>query len=173
MLNVNEILRIMGDAQSSLTSEVYMRSHGLLSDGRQAVRERIQEMTIKRMRTVISKLDENKDLLADDLECVKLWIVGDAESYTRMENNFQDWISEFERLKGVLAKYTGSDLSADDLVKLQGVLEDALRVSADIANFLEKKERIKKFETATQDPASLDREILKKVLESKLSSSKM
>jgi hypothetical protein len=163
----------MGDAQSGLTSEVFMRSHGLLSDGRQGVRERIQEITAQRMRTIVNKLEGPDSLSGEDIACVKLWIVGDAESYTLMENNFQGWLNEFERLRGVLAAYANKNLSPEDLAKLQGILEDALRVSADIANFLEKKERIKKFNEAIQDSASLDREILKHILESKLKSSQM
>ncbi len=96
---------------------------------------------------------------------MKLWIVGDARSYAKMENNFNDWVNEFKRLKTVLAEYEDKDLSKVQLLNIRGVFEDAARAAADIGNLLEKKERIKKFEEATKSPQGLDREILVDVLE--------
>jgi hypothetical protein len=99
-----------------------------------------------------------------------LWIVGDADAYTAMENDYQAWLAEYDRLIGVLASYQDKSLSAGEIMKLQGVLEDALRISADIGNYLEKKERIDKFHAAIGDQASLDRGVLRQILETKLNS---
>jgi hypothetical protein len=102
---------------------------------------------------------------------MKLWIVGDAQGYLKVENNLDDWIKEFDRLKGVLTEYEAKEsLPLEELVDLQGILEDAVRVASDIGNFLEKKERIKAFEEATKDTQSLDREILVMLLKEKRSS---
>ncbi|OPX28180.1 MAG: hypothetical protein B1H08_06370 [Candidatus Omnitrophica bacterium 4484_171] len=113
---------------------------------------------------------KNKPLSQEDINIMKLWIVGDAQSYAKMENNFNDWVNEFKRLKTVLAEYEDKDLSKVQLLNIRGVFEDAARAAADIGNLLEKKERIKKFEEATKSPQGLDREILVDVLEQKIGS---
>ncbi|MCK5494348.1 MAG: hypothetical protein KAJ14_14650, partial [Candidatus Omnitrophica bacterium] len=69
--------------------------------------------------------------------------------------------------------YESRDLSLPELAKAHGVLEDASRVSADIANYLEKKERVEKFSQATKDPLSLDTEVLRKILRLKFQSPNM
>jgi len=168
--NVSEIMK---KAQEGMFSGDFMRAAGILSDSRAAVREKLQEATFKEIKAVITKLEDNKPLISQDLDSIKLWIVGDAESYTKMENNYQDWLNEFDRLGSVLKDFENRQLSPGDLFKLQGILEDAVRVSADIGNYLEKKERIQRFQEATRDPASLDKELLVKMLRSKLISKDM
>jgi hypothetical protein len=118
-------------------------------------------------------LQNDKQLVAEELELIKLWIIGDAESYIKMENNFQDWIEEFKRLEMVLIQYENKDCSIPDLFEIHGILEDAIRISYDIANYLEKKERIEKFLPKLSDTNTLsdkDRDILVSVLTGKLKS---
>jgi len=160
----------MQEAQNNMTASEFMRAAGFLSHNKDEVRENLQSTTASEMKRIVQKLKGNDSLNADEIKCMKLWIVGDAESYVAMENNFKEWLAEFERLKGVVAGYENRELSFDDLFKLQGILEDAVRLSADIGNFLEKKERMAKFQEATQNQASLDREILVRILEEKLKS---
>jgi hypothetical protein len=106
----------------------------------------------------------------EELELIKLWIVGDAESYTKMENNFQNWLQEFKRLETVLKEYDNIDCSLNDLFKLHGTLQDAIRISYDIANFLDNKERITKFEKAASNVSNLDTNLLVRILTAKLQS---
>jgi hypothetical protein len=44
------------------------------------------------------------------------------------------------------------------LLELKGILEDAVRVAHDIANYLEKQERVERFDAITSDQASWTRE---------------
>jgi len=164
------VSRIMSQAEENMTSGSFLHTAVVLSENKDAAREKIQETTTEDIKNVIRKLKGDESLSQEDIEYMKLWIVGDAQSYTRMENNFNDWISEFKRLKGALKEYENRDLSREEFLNIQGILEDAARVAADIGNFLEKKERIKKFEEATQSPQSLDRNILVEVLEQKIKS---
>jgi hypothetical protein len=76
---------------------------------------------------------------SDEINLIKKWIIGDAIAYERMENNFQDWISEYERLLKCLIVYENKDCSSAELLEAYGILEDAERVCYDIANYLEKK----------------------------------
>ncbi|MCK5287836.1 MAG: hypothetical protein KAJ14_04775 [Candidatus Omnitrophica bacterium] len=165
--------KIMEKAQESGLSEDFSRVSGLLYAGLNKTREKMQAMTSKDMKDILKKLDKDQSLTFQELECVKLWIIGDAESYLEMENNFDEWVTEFGRLKDVLSGYESRDLSLQELAKAHGVLEDASRVSADIANYLEKKERVDKFSQATNDPSVLDTEVLKKILRLKLQSPNM
>ena len=162
------VSEMMKESLENIVSGDFQRASQLLSDGKAAVREKIQEETSGKMKGIISKLKNSTPLNSEELDCVRLWIVGDAEGYTQMENNFNDWLKEFKRLEGVLTGYENRTLTPDELFKLQGILEDAVRVSADIANYLEKKERIQRFEQATLDQASIDKDILMSMLQGKL-----
>lgn len=164
------VSKIMEDSQKRMSSEDFKRAGKVLSDKRSIAREKIQEITSGEIKNIISKLKENKSLTNQDLELVRLWIIGDAESYTKIENNFQDWLNEFKRIESILSEYEKKELTPEDLFKLLAVLEDAIRNASDIGNFLEKQERVKKFEKATKDIASLDREVLAKILTAKLTS---
>ena len=163
----------MGRAQESMSSEDFLRATVILSENKDSIRERVQEITSKEIKNIIDKLESNKPLSTEDMQCMGLWIVGDAESYTELENNFRDWLDEFKRLGIVLEQCENRELSLNELFKLQGTLEDTIRVAADIGNFLEKKERIKKFQEATKNIANLDKEIIITILTEKLKSPKL
>ena len=170
---LKDISRIMRDVRSNMTAAEFGRAAAFLDNSKNNTRERIQKVSSSEINPIINKLEKNQPLTSEDLECIKLWIVGDAEGYTEMENNFNDWLKEFDRMIEVLSKYENKELSINELVKVSGLLEDALRNSLDIMNFLEKKERIERFNEATKDASSLDREVLVKFLRAKISSSKM
>ncbi len=167
---IKGISQIMKDAQENMSSGEFFRVANVLSEAKDNVREKMQDVTSDKIRAIIKKLKTVGSITPEEIDCIRLWIVGDAESYTKMENNFNDWINEFNRLKDVLSNYENRELSEEDLTNLQGILEDAIRVAADIGNFLEKQERVKHFDEAVKDSNSLDTEILVKVLEDKLRS---
>ena len=167
LLKISEIMR---EAQENMSSGDFMRTREILSKVKGEIREAIQKLTSNMIMKIINKLEGGEPLTSEDLEYIRLWLVGDAESYTKMENNFNDWLNEFKRLQDVLNKYEDRELSLEELFKLQGIVEDAIRVSEDIKNFLEKKERIEKFEAAVKNSQNLDREVLAYILKHKLTS---
>jgi len=137
------------------------------------VREAIQQSTAKDMEAIIQKLKNNESLTSQEKDEIKLWIVGDAEGYVAMEEDFHDWQAEFSRLTGVIRDYESKDLSVRDLVNLQGVLEDAILVAHDLQNFLDKKERLARFEQAMAHPDKQDAEFIASMLKDMLHSSDM
>ncbi len=168
---LNGIVDIMKDAQDNAICGEFMRAASFLGQMRGSAREEMQASTSTKVSELIKRLEADASLTEDDIKYMKLWIVGDAQGYLKVENNLDDWIKEFDRLKGVLTEYEAKEsLPLEELVDLQGILEDAVRVASDIGNFLEKKERIKAFEEATKDTQSLDREILVMLLKEKRSS---
>ncbi len=166
-----QITKSMSNALTAMSEGAFQQAGSLLSDAKNAIREAMQQETSPKILKIINELENQKDLSMADMEILRTWIIGDAISYTKMENNFQTWIDDFKRLEAVLRSYEDRDCSGEDLVKLDGILEDAIRNSYDIANFLEKQERVKKFEAAIAGPLGREeRKLLVTVLKTKLQS---
>jgi hypothetical protein len=137
------------------------------------VREAIQQLTAKDIEAVIEKLENQESLSPQEKDAIKLWLVGDAEGYVAMEEDFRDWQKEFSRLTGVMRDYETRDLSVRDLMNLQGVLEDAILVAHDLRNFLDKKERLARFEQAMAQLDRRDKEFIAGMLKDMQRSSEM
>ncbi len=116
-----------------------------LADAKNLVREEIQRLTADLMAAVIAKLEKGQPLTPEEQDYVRAWIVGDAEGYTRVENHLQAWLREFKTLQDAIHTYEAREESVQGLLNLHAVLEDAVRVAAQIKGFLEKKERIERF----------------------------
>lgn len=169
-MNLN-VTKTMANARSVLSDGAFQKAGSALSEAKNIVREEAQQQTSSELKKVINKLQSSNPMTTEEIALMKAWIVGDAIGYTKMENSFQNWLSEYERLEKSLASYENKDCSPKDLLKLHGILEDALRVSYDIANFLEKKDRINKFESAVADGLDeAERDVLVNVLTGKLQS---
>jgi len=139
----------------------------ILKDKEIIVQNEILESTKIDVKKVIAKLKESDVLTKDDLKLIKIWLVGDAEGYLKMENNFNDWKEEYKRLITVFKKYEGKNISPKMLAELSGLIEDASRVSYSIVNYLNKKERVFNFESALKElPQSKD--LLINILENKM-----
>ncbi|MCK5687067.1 hypothetical protein KAJ27_23215 [bacterium] len=169
-MNLN-VTNTMANARNVMSEGAFQQAASLLSDAKNIVREAAQQKTASAIRDIINKLRSNNPIGNNEVALIKAWIIGDAIGYVKMENNFQDWIAEYERLEKSLVFYENKDCSPEELFKLHGILEDANRVSYDIAHFLENQDRIKKFETAVA--GGLDKkgsELLAKMLIRKLES---
>jgi len=133
------------------------------------LREYIQAETGTDLKLVISKLRSGRDLDAEEMELIKLWIVGDAQYYTQLENNVQEWESELKRLIAEINKYKDAPASVETASYLRGLFRDGSRVITDIFYYLEQKDRIARFQEATWKTDFDDRAILVKLLEQKMS----
>ena len=167
---LKNIMRIMENAQDNMLSDDFMRLSGILRTNKVAVRERIHEMTAEEMSHVIWKFNINEPLSQEEMDLVKLWIVGDDETYQKMETSFQNWSEELKQLAKDLKPFDSDDLTVRDLFRLQGVLDDSIRVSSAVGNFLELKERTERFNNMTKNMSVTDKELLTKILKMKLES---
>ena len=171
-----EITRLtsgMSAARDAMSADTFQQSAFTLGRHRTGIREALQSITSDRILDVLQRLAAGDHPSPDDLRVVRLWIVGDADSYLRQENNFEDWVAEFERLQGVIGRYEGRSLDEGELLELKGILEDAVRVAHDIANYLEKRERVQQFEATVEATRSWDRDsrdTLLRILRGKLES---
>lgn len=156
-------------AQESEYSEDYQRISSLIHDVKTIIQENIQNKTRADIEAVIHKLENNLRLTDSDINYIRLWIIGDAINYKRMENNFDDWLSELKRLEEVITSYAeNGNLEMGDYYKLQGIMEDSARLIPNIINYLEKKERINNFEQYFRDNYEQNRKIIIDILETKL-----
>jgi hypothetical protein len=134
----------------------------------EALREGYQASIQDQVLAMIDKLRAQALLSPDDLAKIESFIVGDAEAYTRLENNFQDWVAELGRVVGVLGGMSGSLGSGRGWLDALGEVEDAHRVLNDICNYLQQKERVTRFRRTvaqglTPERAQMLIEILKEL----------
>ena len=170
VMNLN-VTKTMANARNAMSEGAFQQAGGALSNAKNIVREAAQQKTAVEIKKIINKLQSKNSMTNDEVALIKAWIIGDAIGYIKMENNFQDWLAEYERLEKTLAIYENKDCSPEELFKLHGILEDANRVSYDIAHFLENQDRIKKFEAAVAGGLDNDgRKLLTKMLLRKLKS---
>ena len=137
------------------------------------LREQMQAETSEKISMIINKLKSDGEVTESDLMFIRLWIVGDAASYVQMENDYQKWLEELNRLFSVIEELKGQDLSLENIYKLQGTARDAIRVIGDIVFFKQQEERINKFENASKNLTSANKLALAKILKQKLESEKM
>ena len=137
------------------------------------LREQMQAETSEKISMIINNLKSDEEMTESDLMLIRLWIVGDAASYVQMENDYQKWLEELNRLFGVIEELKGQDLSLENMYKLQGTARDAIRVIGDIVFFKQQQERINKFENASKNLNSGNKLVLAKILKQKLESEEM
>lgn len=137
------------------------------------LREQMQAETSEKISMIINNLKSDGEITESDLMLIRLWIVGDAASYVQMENDYQKWLEELNRLFAVIEELKGQDLSLENMYKLQGTARDAIRVIGDIVFFKQQQERINKFENASKNLNSGNKLVLAKILKQKLESEEM
>ena len=170
---LKRVPQLMKDAVKAQNQEQFSRVGWELVKLRNQAREALQELTAPEIKPLIHKLEKNQDLTPAEKDTVRLWIVGDAAAYAEMENDFKKWLAEFKRLTKVLEDYSSAAESTESLLDVHGVLEDAIRVCADLEHFLEARERLEKFEKAIDSLTEGDKKLLAQMLMAKLTSEEM
>ena len=135
-----------------------------------ALREETQKRTLEPIKLIIAKLDKNIPLSPEDLQFIRLWLVGDAEAYAGRENDFNAWQTELGRLMAVVAQAAPQLADARANMAAQGTLTDALGVIPNMQKFLEALDRIKRFENSTKTLDGPTLLAIKNLLEGKIKS---
>ena len=164
------VSQAMKQAQADNTSESYGYIATELVKSKNDIRKAIEQATAGEVAAIIGKLENNQPLNQVEKDMVKLWVVGDAEGYLKMENNFQDWLQEYRRLMDKIAGWEGKTGSIQELVEVHGVLEDAVKVADDVAHYLEDRERVARCETALSNLNAEDNKFIAGLLKSLLTS---
>jgi hypothetical protein len=90
------VSRSFNDAERAGNAESYQRVASVFSDLEVQLREYIQDITKDEINKIIRNLEARKEITKEELKFIKLWIVGDAEYYIKIENNFNDWLLELK-----------------------------------------------------------------------------
>ena len=170
MAYLSGIPRVMKQAQADNTSESYGYVATALVKSKNDIRQAIEQATFDTVVAIIGKLENNQPLTGAEKQTVKLWLVGDAEGYVKMENNFQDWLTEYRRLLDVIAAWEDKTGSVQELVEVHGVVEDAIKVADALAHFLEDRERVARCESALNNLNAEDNKFIAGMLKSMLAS---
>ena len=143
---VDDTLRRIERACQSMDAADFRALDGVIGGIREEIRESVQAITRKEMWDIIVRLREDHDVSDADLRLIRLWVVGDAYAYVREENNFPDWISELERLGGMIRELRAGPVDVDTLEALGALLTDSRGVSRSLALYLNDRERVERFE---------------------------
>jgi len=111
------------------------------------IRESIQASLRQSAEELYKKLKRGQDLTAEELRTMEKWVVGDAEYYVEIENNYNDWINECERLRNIIKVYSSPDYKEDEtqLFKLNALLTDLKHTLTDVKRYTEYANRVKRF----------------------------
>ena len=164
------VSQAMKQAQADNTSESYGYVATALVKSKNGIQQAIEQATAETVAAIIGKLENNQPLTEAEKQTVKLWVVGDAEGYVKMENNFQDWLKEYRRLLDIIAAWEGKTGSVQELVEVHGLLEDAIKVADAVAHYLEDQERVARFESAMSNMNDEDKKFIAGLLKSMLAS---
>ena len=88
--------------------------------------------------------------MPEDIQQIEKWLIGDAEYYTEIENNFNDWVEECKRLQNLLGLYTHPEIATDEikLFKLNALLTDLKHTLDDVIRYVEAQDRISRFRSS-------------------------
>ena len=164
MTGLETVSQVMKEARERGRAEDFDRASAELVKARNAVREAMQTRTGPAVRDILAKLGKGEPLSPSDIEVVRLWVVGDAEGYVKAEDDFEEWRAEFGRLAQAVGGYGGRE-TPEELLKLGGVLTDAMRVASDISHYLEKRERVAKFDAAIRQLDAGGAGVIARILE--------
>lgn len=142
----NNIDDVFQQAKDSMDPNLFLRLGNFLEDLKGDLRERLQEDTKSGMQGVLEKLGKGQKIGSQDVDLLRLWIVGEAQAYIDEENNFSDWVQDLGRIIGAIHDVPSNSLDTGKVLYLTGLVHDARRSVADILNYLEKKERFRLFE---------------------------
>jgi hypothetical protein len=109
-------------------------------------RETFQETLADAYALIADKLERGEPLTSGERTAVELLFTGEATYYLKTENNFDDWISELQRLVAELDRRRAEGLnSLADLMHVQALCRDAMHVTPEVIYYLREKQRVEQF----------------------------
>jgi hypothetical protein len=156
MAEYPEVSKKMGEALDLATRSLQAEN----SEGYDELREELEELETLAKRSfvnhnnyksLLTKLENGTSLTPEELNTLKLLMVGDAEYYMKYDDDFDRSESELKRILEEIRKLQSTDLDVDGLMHLRVLCREASSVAKPTVFYLEQKERVGKFEAATRD----------------------
>jgi len=167
---IEQICGKIEEANQRTDSGTYIALINLLAQAKNHCRENIQALTQESIHQIIKKLKKNEPLSAQDLDLVKLWIVGDAILYTHAENNVEIWKTKVAKLATEIKSHESEATGIQSLTRLAALITELDRTLQDMTAYLQNKERVERFEINTKHISPEEKETLIEILGRKLNS---
>ncbi len=151
---LKEALEVADQSFKAESSEGYEVLNEQLEELESLARESFQGHTD--YKSLLNKLEKGSPLSPDELNTLKLLIVGDAEYYLKYDDDFDRCKSEAGKIVDEIRRLQSSSLDIDALMHLRVLCREATSALVPTSYYLEQKERVRKFEEATREP--IDRE---------------
>jgi hypothetical protein len=100
--------------------------------------------------SLVPKLAAGSPLSPADLKTLELLIVGDAEYYLKYESEVEEWRTQLKRVLDQIAGLQSSALDVEGLMHARALCREAHEVVSDLVYYFDAKERVAKFQSATQ-----------------------
>ncbi len=174
MANFNQIFQKLNEdynvTMQKDSGNAYSKLSTIFEELDAFLREYVQDLTMDQMKAIVKKLESGETLSPDEKEQIRLWIVGDADYYAKMENNVEDWKQELKRIMGEIGALQTENPDIVTACKLRGLFRDGARVIADLFFYAEQQDRLNKFNNAIQEIDTEERGLLIGLLEQKMKS---
>ena len=145
------LTQVLEEVRRQLTVQNLERLSVMLEQKGGELRELFQLQHRSELDQIIKQLRSCKTLSGAHLDLIRKCVVGDAEYYAKLENDFENWRKELSRLLDEIAKYDGRAASGDEWLVFQGLIRDARMLLPSLKYFLECQDRVKRFEAAASD----------------------
>ena len=167
---MDALIQEFGNAFKKEDHSSYSKLSIIASDMEQLLREHVQDETLSEITKIIRKLSSGDELSPQEVAFVRLWLVSDAESYLRHENNYRDWLQEIGRLYHEILGFKNINLDVERSLQVRSLLLDLMRTLGSINFFLQQKERVVRFEESIKQLDDDERRLIIDLLKSKMKS---
>jgi hypothetical protein len=100
--------------------------------------------------SLVRKLRAGDTLSPDEMATLRLLIVGDADYYLKYDEEFDRCKTELSKILGEIERLKASDFSADALMHLSVLSQEASELLVITQHYLGSRERVRMFETSTK-----------------------
>lgn len=151
---LKEALDVADQCFKAESSEGYEVLNEQLEELGSLARDSFQQHTD--YKSLLNKLENGNPLTSDELNTLKLLIVGDAEYYLKYDDDFDRCKTEAGRIVDQIRRLQSSNLDIDALMHLRVLCMEATSALVPTSYYLEQKDRVRRFKEATSEP--IDRE---------------
>lgn len=151
---MSEALNTAGQCSSTETIESYSQLAARLQE--------LDSLAARSLRShvasqpILAKLQQGASLTPDELQVLRLLIVGDADQYLKYDDDFEDAKTELKKILDEIQALASLDSNLDSLMHLRVLCREAASSLGPVLYYLEQKERVHNFEEHTRGPLSAD-----------------
>ena len=151
---ISEALNIAAQSSTAGTAESYSVLGEKLSELESSAGRYLRSNMA--YQAVLTKLQQEQPLTADDLKTLRSLIVGDADGYLKYDDDFEQPKAELTRIIDQIRKLQSTEMNAETLTHLRVLCREASSALAPTVHYLEQKQRVNNFDNNVHEPLSHD-----------------